>query len=156
MAAAKKTPSFAKFFPRNRHLAERAAFFYRNAGSSYDPKKETMEHGSMRQAMKLAEAEAEAKRRDWTVEWENDELGWSDLQTDVRAGDRSQEDADYVKEILVAVLKDENGKVLGSLGSVEFGSSHPENVRYGLVVEAELALEALGELGWKWVSPKGF
>jgi hypothetical protein len=105
-------------------------FFYRNAGSSYTPGKETEEQGKRRGAKKLAKAEREAAKRGWTVEWEHDPEPWD--------GD----DDDQPSEVLNAVLRDKNGKVLASLGAIGDPSRS-----YGRVVEAELALEALGSKG---------
>jgi hypothetical protein len=103
-------------------------FFYKHAGYGYGPG-ETPEQGRRRGAVKLAKAEQEATARGWTVKWEEDPEGWDSL------GDI---DPDDVKEILVAVLYDEDGNVLGSLGSIV----NPDR-DYARVVEAELALEAL-------------
>ncbi len=96
-----------------------------------------------RGARSLANAEAEAQRRGWTVRWEDDPEGWESLRSDVRQGYISESDAKEVDEILSAVLRDSDGEVLASLGNVQF-SRGPQAQRYGRVVEAELALEALG------------
>jgi len=115
-------------------------FFKKHAGSSYDPKKETPAQGRLRGAKALARAEAEATARGWTVEWDHDQnpdTSWMD----------DEQLADYESgriEILDAVLKDESGEVLESLGGVALNARGPRDP-YGRVVEAELALKALGE-----------
>jgi hypothetical protein len=103
-------------------------FFYRHAGYGYGPG-ETPEQGRKKGAAALAKAEQEATARGWTVKWEEDPEGWDSI------GDI---DPDDVREILSAVLYDEDGKVLESLG----GIVNPDR-NYSRVVEAELALEAL-------------
>ena len=118
------------------HMAA-VKFFSKNAGSSYTPGKETRAQGKRRGAQALAHAEAEAARRGWRVEWDHEQdvdLSWAD--------DEQREDID---EVLEAVLKDENGHVLASLGNITFGRDSMANRNYRRVVEAELALEALGE-----------
>lgn len=99
------------------------AFFRKHAGSVIGREEEN--------ARALAHAEQEATARGWNVEWSHDPEGWDSL------GDI---DPETVKEVLSAVLRDENGGVLASLGSIV----DPDRA-YGRVVEAELALEALSE-----------
>lgn len=143
-----KAPSFERFYPDDAHLAKRAKFFFENAGSSYSPKTETKHQGQMRGAMMLAEAEDKAEKRGWKYVWEDDPEGWDSL------GDIDPEE---VNEMLWARLEDHQGKVLASLGSIAFGhESGQANRRYGEVIEAELALEALLNTGWNWTPPKGF
>jgi hypothetical protein len=115
------------------------AFFFEHAGYGYGPG-ETPEQGRKRGAVALAKAEQEATARGWAVEWSEDPDGWDSL------GDI---DPETVKEILSAVLKDENGEVLASLG----GIVDPDRA-YGRVVEAELALEALSEQGASEARPR--
>ena len=106
------------------------SFFYKHAGWGYAPGKETKAQGRRRGAKLLAHAEKEAERRGWRVEWEDEispDLSWMD--DDERAESH---------EVLTAVLRDENGGVLASLGNI----TEPDR-NYGRVVEAELALEAL-------------
>jgi hypothetical protein len=117
--------------------ARAVSFFMKHAGSSYMPGKETRAQGKRRGAIKLAKAEAEASARGWTVEWEHEQdpdLSWA-----------SEEDRDGISENLSAVLKDEHGHVLSSLGNITFGYDSMVNRNYRRVVEAELALEALHE-----------
>lgn len=108
--------------------AKAIAFFYKHAGYSHDPKKETRAQGRRRGAKALARAEAEASARGWRVEWEGDPEAYE-------MGDAETEEP---REVLGAVLRDENGHVLGSL----WGIGDPTR-EYRRVVEAELALEAL-------------
>ncbi len=118
------------------------AFFLREAGYSCSPG-ESEAVARTRGARSLAYAEAEAQRRGWTVRWEDDPDGWESLRSDVRQGYISESDAKEVVEILSAVLRDSDGEVLASVGNVQF-SRGPLAQRYGRVVEAELAQEALG------------
>jgi hypothetical protein len=114
------------------------AFFYEHAGYSHDPKTETAEAGRARGATALAAAEAAAAERGWAYEWEND--------PETSAADYGDEDGEYDypadQEFSGCVLRDANGKVLGSLWGID--DADPNG--YGRVVEAELALEALGEI----------
>jgi len=114
------------------------AFFMKHAGSSYMPGKETRAQGKRRGAARLAKAEKEAAARGWTVEWDHEQvpdLSWA-----------SEADREDIDEVLMAVLKDEHGNVLESLGNITFGRNSMENRNYRRVVEAELALEALHEV----------
>jgi len=114
-------------------LDQRAVdFFYKHAGYGYATG-QTPEQGRRLGALKLAKAEQEASARGWRVQWDQDPEGWDTL------GDIDPND---VREILSAVLYDENNAVIGSLS----GIVDPDRV-YGRVVEAELALDALTELG---------
>lgn len=96
-------------------------FFRKHAGHQVGRKEEG--------AKALAHAEQEATARGWTVDWEDDPEGMDSI------GDI---DPSEVKECLVAILRDENGQVLGSLGSI----INPDRVMVRLT-GAELALEAL-------------
>ena len=114
-------------------LAKAKAFFYKHGGYSYDPKKESQAQGRKRVALEMARAEAEASSRGWRVVWEGDPEPY---ETDL--------EGDEPNEVLGAILRDEHGNVLASL----WGIGDPSR-SYGRVVEAELALEALHEKGWK-------
>jgi hypothetical protein len=109
--------------------AKAIAFFYRHAGWGYTPGKETKAQGRKRGAKALARAEAEASARGWRVDWEGD-------PEEYQMGDAETE---HPKEVLGAVMRDEHGHVLASL----WGIGDPDR-NYSRVVEAELALEALG------------
>lgn len=106
---------------------EAVAFFQKHAGYSYDPKTETEAEGRLRNARSLARAEMAAKSRGWHVEWKHDPEPWDPGDTDYEP-----------KEVLIAVLLDENGQWQGSLG----GIADPDR-NYARVVEAELADEAI-------------
>jgi hypothetical protein len=85
------------------------------------------EQGAGKNSEELAKAEREAEERGWKVEWEFDE-------DEYQMGDEEQRP----NEVLCAVLKDENGDVLESLGGIGDPSKD-----YARMVEAELSLEAL-------------
>lgn len=103
-------------------------FFYKNAGFSYDPKRQTPEQGQRETAARLAHAEATAKANGWYTEWEDDPHG----------GMYIDEDDDPDQRFYSAVLYDEDGKMLANLGGID-----TDDMPYRRVVEAELALEAL-------------
>lgn len=109
--------------------ASAVAFFAKNAGVAYTPGKETKRQGQMRGARELARAEAEAASRGWRVKWEHDSEPY----------DMGDMETEHPKEVLGAILVDESGRQLASL----WGIADPSR-NYGRVVEAELALEALG------------
>lgn len=116
--------------------AKAIAFFRKHGGYAKKPGEST--HAAKnRMARALARAEAEASARGWRVEWEGDPEGASDFESDVRMGYTSREEEP--REILGAVLRDEEGHVLSSLWGIEDPTRE-----YRRVVEAELALEALG------------
>lgn len=84
-------------------------------------------------ALKLAKAECEMERRGWRVRWEFDQepdLSWMD-----------DEEREAVREVLCAILEDSGGN---QLGPSLCGIVDPDRA-YARVIEAELALEALGE-----------
>ena len=107
------------------------AFFKKNAGGSKGPK-ESWAQARARGAKQLAEAEAIAAARGWSVEWEHD----PDPQ-------RGEGEEDF--EMLVAVLRDDDNNVLASTGSVGMSGNAAQDRAFGRVIEAELALEALSE-----------
>ena len=90
-------------------------FFFEHAGYSYDPKTETPEQGRTRCALRLAEAEAEADRRGWWVEWIAD-------------------DAEEGEPRWCALLRDSSSRVLDALGGIDVCDGP-----YARVVAAELA-----------------
>jgi hypothetical protein len=107
-------------------------FFYANAGFSYDPKTETKAQGKMRCARLLANAEKQAARLGFSAEWMHDTV------TSAEFNDNSNYALWY------CLLRDGSGKVVESLGGVDFGDGGtPWGNSYRRVVEAELALEAL-------------
>jgi hypothetical protein len=125
---------------KGRSLTPAEKFFYDHAGFSYPSGADAAgrERAKIDQAKALARAEAEAEERGWTVEWshsENPDTSWMN--------DEQLEDYESGRtEILDAVLFDEEGNVIGSLGEVGLSARGPRDP-YGRVVEAELALEAL-------------
>ena len=116
--ASKKTPS-----------AKDVDFFRKHAGYAVRSG-ESKARAKTRAAQALARAEAEAEARGWTVNWEDDPEEW-------------QGNDERPFEVLVAVLRDENGQVLASLGGVGMTGNRKTDQDYGRVVEAELAAEAL-------------
>jgi hypothetical protein len=85
-------------------------------------------------ALVLAKAEAEAKSRVWLVEWEPDEdADWSWMD---QPG--FEDELARSHEVYAAVLRDEDGDILASLGGI-FDPSR----EYRRVVNAELVAEAL-------------
>lgn len=130
MGATRKTKTRAKGWER-----EAVKFFYENAGYSYG-KGETQEQGRRRAARSLATAEQYASAHGWTVDWEHEEGPWEDFYGEGQT-------ADDVEQVVVAILKDANGEVLGSLGGITEGFDSAANRKYRRVVEAELALEAM-------------
>lgn len=108
----------------------KAKFFEQHAGYGHIPGKETPAQGRARGARSLAAAEREGKRRGWNVEWEYDPLPY----------DMGDAETEMPNEVLVAVLKDQQGNVLASVG----GIGDPSR-QYRRVVEAELMSEALNE-----------
>jgi len=111
-------------------LSEAERFFYEHAGYSYDPESETPEHGRMRGAVLLAEAEKSAARLGADVTWEDEPEPYD--------GDDGYEGPCYC-----AVLRNSASEVIASLGMVAFASGTPDGEPYARVVAAELALEAL-------------
>jgi hypothetical protein len=104
-------------------MTKQEQFFYDNAGSSYDPLHETEEQGRERGAKALARAAEQARELDWQYTWEPDVI---------------EPFKDGV-ECEACVLYDANSEILASLHGID--GATPE---YRRVVEAELALEALG------------
>jgi hypothetical protein len=122
-------------------LSSAEKFFYDHAGFSYDPKTETKEQGRRRVAKKLAAAEAKAEEKEWSVEWEHEQdpdISWMD----------EEQLADYENgriEMLSATLYDAEGRVIGSLGGNALDGRSSSRNPQARVIEAELALEALGD-----------
>lgn len=87
-------------------------------------------------ALRLANAEAEARAHGWRVEWEGEDYApdFDDekINAEIHAGRVPWE---------CAILYDGKGELLGSLGGIAGADS-----AYRRVIEAELALDALCEL----------
>jgi hypothetical protein len=94
-------------------------FFRKHAGSS------------AKNALELARSEAVAESLGWEVVWEED-------QEEYQLGDEE----DMPREVLVAILRDQDGEQLELLG----GIGDPDRVT-GRLIEAELALDALSRKG---------
>lgn len=93
-------------------------------------------------AKKLLRAEEIAEEKGWKFTWEGEPGDWNDF-----LGDEDKiEDIDSIEQV---VLRDEDGRVLESLGGIAFAkrSSTRDNQDYGREVEANLALEAASRLG---------
>lgn len=115
-------------------LSPAEQFFYDHAGWSYT-QGEPAWSGRTRGAVMLAFAEQEAQARNWQTAWEYDPDG-----ADCTCGD------DHGPAYM-AVLTDEDGRTLGILGGVTFATRSPDGDPYARVVSAELASEALSEVG---------
>lgn len=114
-------------------------FFYKHAGYSYDPAKETEAEGRERGAIQLAQAEQYALNNDWEVVWEYDQepcIGCDCGDFDCPCYARREH------ETFAAFLTDGRGReshhILAALGSICEPSEE-----YRRVVNAELALEAM-------------
>lgn len=136
-----------------RPISEGEQFFYDHAGYGYNPQTETPEEGRWRGARALRDAELHAERSGWWVEWQ--------VETDPIEDD-VERDEEY--DQFAAILRDEDGEILGSLGSIDLGpgqvlgyDARPHTFEggplvgeplrkvydpYVRVVEAELAEEA--------------
>lgn len=116
-------------------------FFYEHAGWSFDPATETQEQGKIRSAYRLTRAERDARSAGITFGWEDD---WGvDHQKEFDGYDDGEPET-----CEVCTAYDEDGEIVGSLACVDDASSE-----YRRVVEAEIALEALGEMDDVWQRP---
>ena len=114
-------------------LERRTRFFQEHAGYATPP-------GRMACAKALAQAEIEAEANEFTFEWEGEQdPDWSWF-TDSRGRSAEPSERDIQ---LCCLLKDEDGKVLASLGGIHFNTWNWYADPYRRVVEAELASEAL-------------
>jgi hypothetical protein len=93
-------------------------------------------------AKKLLRAEDIAEEKGWEFVWEDEPGDWNDFLGD-------QDKIEDIESVMDVVLKDENGRVLESMGGITFAkrSSTRDNQDYGRYLQAELALEAAGRLG---------
>jgi hypothetical protein len=133
----KQTPKQAAFY-----------FFLKNAGYSYDPKRQTARQDRAECARKLAKAERDAKALGYSFEWIYDEDGCTGC--DCGSKDCKCSTGESHETYVCVMLNGEpscydgygrpmGGAVLQSLG----GICEPSK-EYRRVVEAELALEELG------------
>src|SRR5689334_4844391 len=90
-------------------------FFWTSAGYSHDPKTETAKQGRKRCAKELAWAEERGSDAGFSFQWEQDD------QTD-----ESFRDTDEPYFLWACVCRDLAGKVLASLGGVDFGAPPAE------------------------------
>lgn len=109
------------------------AFFYENAGFSYDPECETADQGRMRCARALAFAEERRKLAGAWVTWESDPEPFDD---DVHGPD----EYGYIAALWQYDADGDRPVILASLGAIDAEPGHP----YRRVVEAELASEVWG------------
>lgn len=112
---------------------EQFAFFFKNAGYSYDPKSQTPKQGRAARARKLAEAERYFDAHDWRIEWWED---WT-VECHVDAFDGYDVEPETCEQ---AILYDAAGNVLASLGCIDDADDN-----YRRVIRAELALEAMAD-----------
>jgi hypothetical protein len=138
-------------YPRQRlYVFDRdVSFFYEQAACSYDPKTETIEEGTLRGAIHLAKAEAEAKRRGWWVTTVTDPEG--PMEDDagsveyVESGEGVCLNVDLWRDSGgIGLIRDDER--LQSLGNVIVPDSSDPYIR---VVGAELASEQLAQEGWE-------
>lgn len=104
-------------------------FFHDNAGYCTPP-------GKAQCALNFAHAERESKSKGFTFDWMMDEIGC--LGCDCGGKDCACATGEP-HETLCCLCRNEHGKVVASLGAICGATSE-----YKRVVEAELALEALG------------
>jgi hypothetical protein len=137
---AQTLPSFPLELPEP--LPGAVAFFNEWAGWSYDPATESPEEGRARTARHLAQAEEEAERRGWYVEWSDD---WEITDHAAEYGEEAYPNGNP-ETCENADLYDEHGNMIRSLGCIDDADAN-----YRRVVEAELAAEALAEM-WAGVA----
>jgi hypothetical protein len=109
-------------------------FFFTNAGFSYG-KNETVEQGRLRCAKALAKAETEAAEMGLSFRWQLDGM------TNREWTDDGEETQTWECSVLL------NGKIYASLCGVDFGTGEPWGSDYARVVQAELSIEALENIG---------
>lgn len=114
-------------------------FFYEHAGYSYPSGATKAEQDKQRwlNARALADAEMRAVELGWRFTWEEDPEGYD-------PGDWPEDDVP--EEVLTCYLRDEDGEVLESLGGNGMTGKLVQDQRFGRVVEAELALQALDRM----------
>lgn len=109
------------------------AFFFENAGYSYDPKTETVDQGRARCASELVKAEQWATAEGYCYQWS--------IDPEIDSSNFSDEEPYALWQV---VMMDSAGAVVQSLGGVCFGpGGEPWGNNYRRVCEAELALEQL-------------
>lgn len=129
--------------PKRSTTAKQAAyrFFYANAGWGYDPAKESSTQGRARGARLLAKAERDATALGYSFLWEEDYDGYPDTLGDHAAWcDDEQNGLPHEHEVFVCIMSKPDGEACQVLGAIIEPSRE-----YRRVVEAELALEELGQ-----------
>lgn len=108
-----------------------AEFFYLKAGWSYDPHKQTQDEGRQECARALAMAERWAGETGIEYRWsvDQDAMATEGLDGGV---------------LWECVAIDDDYEQVASLGGIGFDSGEPWGDDYRRVIEAELALEAMG------------
>jgi hypothetical protein len=113
--------------------AKSVSFFYKYAGWSYLPGKESPRAGRLRGAKQLAKAETWAREQNMTYEWEDD---WDVGNHQAFYGDAYADNEPTTCEMVRMISPD--GETLASLGCIDDADSN-----YRRVVAAELALEVM-------------
>jgi hypothetical protein len=121
-----------------RKLTTDQRFFFDWAGWSYKPGEESPAKGRTRGAVRLAAAEAYARKELWHVTWERESQ--PDVSWCVECENGNHDTYKHMNAVECAVLYGADGKVLDSLGNIDRPSA-----AYRRVVAAELALEAMPE-----------
>ena len=106
-------------------------FFHRNAGYSYDSTTETKAQGRSRCALKLAQAERDARALGYTFDWVEDPFA-------DRSWFENDGQSEEPNEAFGCICRNAQGESVQSL----WGIFDPTR-EYRRVVEAELALEEL-------------
>ena len=123
------------------NLSQAEQFFYENSGSSWFPDRETEEQGKVRGAQQSAKSEAWARDAGYSYRWEVDE-GSSSADWIAAHEDGGRLNNPWA--VWSVVIINPEGKVVGSLGGVDFGrDGEPWGNNYRRVVEADLALEEM-------------
>lgn len=113
-------------------------FFFKHAGYSYAPQKETRAQGRRRCANALAKAERWASANGYSYRWEIDP--YSDSSDWIDHGKEGTEPWN----VWCAAMFSSNGVLVQSRFGVDFGrDGEPWGDPYRRVVEAELALEEM-------------
>lgn len=113
--------------------ARALAFFYANAGYSWNPATQTQDGGRRECAAKLAEAEDNAREGGYSFDWREDECDSSEW---------SDEKPPYTQWL--CGMFNAEGEMVANLGCVDFGrNGRPWGNRHRRVVEAEIALDYL-------------
>ena len=128
-------------------------FFLKHAGYSYDPKTQTPMQGRIQTARRLAKAERQARDAGISFCWGQDDYLSSEWIADNEDGGRNRDPWRTWYCTAYAAPKQNEGyygvrpNVLASLSGIDFGrDGEPWGAPYRRVVEAELAIEALGNL----------